>query len=293
MKINLNDIFRNGMSLIKAHMPEILVISGVTGCVAGGVMGCIATTKLNGVMEDHKTRIEKIGKKNVRTYGKTIINLTKLYAPAVIIEGLSVASILTGNKMWKKRNIALAAAYATIDQSFRDYRGRVVEKYGEDVDNELRYGIKKETIEEITVDENGKKKKVKKTIDVIDGMPSAYARYFTRDEAKAAEDSMVYNLTFLKYEMQLANRILVATGKVYLNDIYDRLGIKRSKAGQVVGWVYDPKNPTGDNKIIFDTHTVYRRNPDSPNGFEKVLLIDFNVDGVITDVCLEKGLITE
>lgn len=293
MKINLNGIFRNGMSFIKAHMPEILVISGVTGCVAGGVMGCIATTKLNGVMEDHKTRIEKIGKKNVRAYGKTIINLTKLYAPAVIIEGLSVASILTGNKMWKKRNIALAAAYATIDQSFRDYRGRVVEKYGEDVDNELRYGIKKETIEEITVDENGKKKKVKKTIDVIDGMPSAYARYFTRDEAKAAEDSMVYNLTFLKYEMQLANRILVATGKVYLNDIYDRLGIKRSKAGQVVGWVYDPKNPTGDNKIIFDTHTVYRRNPDSPNGFEKVLLIDFNVDGVITDVCLEKGLITE
>ena len=81
------------------------------------------------------------------------------------------------------------------------------------------------------------------------------------------------------------NEKLLAQGHVYLNEVYDALGIPRSKAGQIVGWVYNPDNPVGDNYIdfgIYQTNRAVAR--DFVNGYEKVILLDFNVDGNILDL---------
>ena len=63
------------------------------------------------------------------------------------------------------------------------------------------------------------------------------------------------------------------------------LGIPRTRAGQIVGWIYDKKNPIGDNYVdfgIYDTNKEANRN--FVNGYERTILLDFNVEGNILEL---------
>lgn len=288
---------------LKKHSPEILIVAGVAGAVTSAVMACKATTKLNDILEESKEQVDKIheamehpenlpeeyteedGKKDLTiVYTQTAVKLLKLYGPSIVLGGLSITAILTSNNIMRKRNIAIAAAYTAVDKSFKDYRGRVVERFGEDLDRELRYNIKKEEVEETIVDEKtGKEKTVKKTIDVANDV-SEFAKFFDDGCTGWTKDPEL-NLAFLLKQQAFANDKLKANGYLYLNEVYDMLGIPRTKAGQIVGWIYDEKNPIGDNYVdfgIFDSNKV--KNRDFVNGYERTILLDFNVDGNILNL---------
>ena len=230
--------------------------------------------------------IEDAKKDLAITYVQTGVKLVKLYAPSVALGVLSITSILASNNILRKRNVALAAAYATVDKSFKEYRNRVIERFGETVDRELKYNIKAKKIEEVVKDEEtGKEKKVKKTIEIGDpNTYSDYARFFD-DGCKGWEKDSEYNLMFLRAQQQYANDLLRSRGHLFLNEVYDMLGIPRTKAGQVVGWVYNKDNPVGDNYVDFGLYDINRevvRN--FVNGYERTILLDFNVDGNIWDL---------
>lgn len=308
MKFDIKSMVATSKLALAKHSPEILVFTGVAGVVTSAVMACKATRKIDPVLEDHRKNAEAVHRKFekhpdehaekrelTRVYVKTGIGFAKLYGPSATLGALSVTGILTGNNILRKRNVALAAAYATIDASFKRYRGRVVERFGEQVDKELRFGAHQEKIEFVETDESGKEKKVKKTVTVVDdSMPSDYARYFAYGDAKAAEPNVDYNEFFLGLQQELANHTLRTNGFLFLNDVYDMLGIDKSIAGQTVGWVYD-KNAEdhGDNYVDFGIQKVYRTKADTLDGHEEVFLLDFNVDGTILDHALNKGLITK
>ncbi len=302
---NLNRKINKMGLLLKKHSPEILAVAGVIGTVASGVLACKATTKISEVLEEPKDTIDKIhklrdgelestepyteedSKKDLTiVYAKAGVQLAKLYAPSVALATLSIGCMLTSNRILKKRNVALAAAYATVEKGFKEYRGRVVEKFGEDVDRELKYNVKAKEIQETVTDENGKKKKVKKTVETIDRSEdhSEYAKFFDSSCAQW-EDDPEYNLTFLKLQQEFANHKLQEKGYLFLNDVYDMLDIPRTKAGQIVGWVYDEKNPVGDNYVDFGIYELYAdANRRFVNGLEPVILLDFNVDGNILEL---------
>lgn len=288
---------------LKKHSPEILIVTGVAGAVTSAVMACKATTKLNDILEESKEQVDKIheaiehpenlpeeyteedGKKDLTiVYTQTAVKLLKLYGPSIVLGGLSITAILTSNNIMRKRNIAIAAAYTAVDKSFKDYRGRVVERFGKDLDRELRYNIKKEEVEETIVDEKtGKEKTVKKTIDVANDV-SEFAKFFDDGCTGWTKDPEL-NLAFLLKQQAFADDKLKANGYLYLNEVYDMLGIPRTKAGQIVGWIYDEKNPIGDNYVdfgIFDSNKV--KNRDFVNGYERTILLDFNVDGNILNL---------
>lgn len=302
-KFDINTIKRAtnkvGVKLQK-HSPEILMVAGIIGAVTSAVMACHETTKLSTILDDSKEKVDSIhfakehpeklteeyteqdSKKDLAiVYTQTGLQVAKLYAPSVTLGVLSIVSILASNNILRKRNVALAAAYSAVEKSFKEYRGRVVERFGENVDKELRYNIKAKEIEETEVDENGKEKTVKKNIDVIDGVTcSPYAKFFDAS-SDYWEKNPEYNLMFLKSQQNYANDLLRTRGHLYLNEVYDMLGIPRTKAGQVVGWVYDENNVDGDNYIDFGIYECNRPNRDFVNGFEPVILLDFNVDGNI------------
>lgn len=286
-----------GFSL-KKHSPEILVVSGVIGAVASTVMACKATLKVNDILEEHKETMDKIyeaptddpqvyseddkKKDTVIVYTQTAVKLVKLYGPAVILGTLSVSSILASNNILRKRNAALAAAYAAIDRSFAEYRNRVVERFGEEVEHQLRYNVKAQEIEETIVDEKGKEKKVKKTVEVADpNAESIYQKYFTRTNPNWENDSDFIE-TFLRMQQNYANDLLRANGHLTLNKVYDMLGFQDTKAGMVVGWVYDLDHPNGDNYVEFNVKKVHLLN--ERGGLEEAYAIDFNVDGNIYDL---------
>ena len=283
------------------HSPEILAGVGVVGVVGSLVMACKATTKLSDILEESKEQLDKIkevaadpayeekysqddAKKDTTiTYVQTAMKVTKLYAPSVILCASSLGCLLASNNILKKRNAALSAAYMTIDKSFKEYRKRVSDRFGEEIEKEIRYNIKAEEVV-TNVDENGNE--VTETVKVMDGTDdpnsySDYARFF--DESCAAwQNDAEYNLTFLKAQQQYANDLLKARGRLFLNEVYRMLGIDETKAGQVVGWVYNPDNPTGDNFVDFGIYNMQRERVRAfVNGYEPNILLDFNVDGVI------------
>lgn len=284
---------------VKKHSPEILVVAGVVGTVASAVMACKATTKLSKVLEEHKKDVDAVhecseneeikadysqedAKKDLTIiYAQTGVKLVKLYAPAIALGALSITSIVASNNILRKRNVALAAAYATVDKSFKEYRNRVVERFGEQVDKELKYDIKAKKFEETVKDpETGKEKKVKSTVNVANA-DSGYARFFD-ETCKGYEKDTQYNLLMLRGQQQYANDLLYARGYVFLNDVYDMLGIDRTKEGQIVGWVYDKNNEVGDNFVDFGILETNRETEDG--SYEPAILLDFNVDGNILDL---------
>lgn len=297
----------------KKHSPEILVVAGVVGVVGSTVMACKATTKVNDILDDTKDQLDKIHEAGKRlengetlmlkdgeeytveqnkkdltiVYAQTALKFAKLYAPSIIIGGLSITAILAGHNITRKRNIALAAAYTAVDKSFKEYRGRVVERFGEALDKELKYGIKSKEVDEVVTNEDGTESVVKKTVDVVDATNpmnvSEYARFFDDGCAGWTKDPE-YNLMFLRDQQRYANDLLKSKGHLFLNEVYDLLGIPRTKAGQIVGWIYDEKHPNGDNFVdfgIYDTNKTANR--DFVNGYERTILLDFNVDGNIWD----------
>ena len=90
---------------------------------------------------------------------------------------------------------------------------------------------------------------------------------------------------FLLRQQNYANDLLKSKGHLFLNEVYDMIGIPRTKAGQVVGWIYDEKNPVGDNFVDFGIIDIHKeRNRAFMNGYEKNVLLDFNVDGNILNL---------
>ena len=301
---NVTRNFNKASLKLKKYSPEILVVAGVVGTVASAVMACKATTKVGQIMDKAKKDIKLIhdsvehpenlpeeytvedSKKDLAVvYAHTGLDLIKLYGPSVALGALSIASILTSNNILRKRNVAIAAAYTVVDSGFKEYRGRVIERFGEELDKELKLNIKAKEFEETVVDGKGKEKTVKKTVNVAEPNEySDYARCFDDGCAGWDKDSE-YNLMFLRHQQNHANELLRSNGYLFLNDVYDMLGIPRTRAGQVVGWIYDEKNPIGDNYVDFGIYDITReKNRDFVNGYERSIWLDFNVDGNILDL---------
>ena len=292
---SVNGVASKAVMKLKKHSPEILVVAGIAGTVVSAVLACKATTKVAEILDKTKGTLDTIhegmetgaingqeyttedGKKDtVVVYAQTGMKLAKLYAPAIILGTLSITSILASNNILRKRNVALGAAYAAIDKSFKEYRGRVIERFGEQVDTELKYGIKAKNFEEIEVDpENGKEKKVKKTVMVADpNLQSDYAVYFD-SKSRNYETNPDYNRMFLKAQQAFANDKLQTRGHLFLNEVLDDLDLPRTPAGQIVGWTKDGP----DGYVNFRIVEVERETEDGRH--EPALLLDFNVEGNI------------
>ena len=293
---------RTGLKL-KKHSPEILMTVGVIGVVASGVMACKAPLKVQDVVDDAKQKIDMIhevsndpemsdkysaedGKKDLAiVYTQTAVKFIKLYGPSVAIGVASLGCMIGSNRILNKRNVALAAAYTAVDKSFKEYRDRVINRFGKQLDKELKYGIKAQEIEEVSVDEKGKEIVKKNTVEVMD--PNCYIQYsIVFDDGNAGWDpDPELTKYFLIQQQNWANERLKARGHLFLNEVYDMLGVKRTKAGAQVGWIYDEKNNTGDNFVDFGIFDINKPKAcDFVNGLEKVIILDFNVDGVILDL---------
>lgn len=276
-----------GLLQISKHSPELLVGAGVVGAIGAAVLAARATLKLESKVDEAQLAIEDVknnpdiyenqGRALARVYTRNALKITKLYLPAGALMGLSVFAILSAHGIMRRRNVALMAAYNMLDNTFRNYRERVGEEFGAEKELELFTQHTGETAK----DENGKDL----PIDHITASDiSPYARFFDKLNPHW-KPTAIYNMAFLKAQEQYMNDMLYARGHVLLNDVYDALGIDRTSAGAIVGWVL---NGDGDQKVDFgivdfansDLGETRRR---FVNGEEHSILLDFNVDGLIYD----------
>ena len=278
----------------KKYAPEILTGVGIVAVVAGAVMAAKSTLELEAELvysqdlrEKTKALREERSEEEYSTetytkdiaisYVRTAQAVTRVYGPAVAVELTGVVCLLAAHGIMRKRNASLAMAYSAVHEAFRAYRARVIEEFGPEKDFDYKNGIREEVVEE--TDDKGKIKKVKKLVQDPNKY-SGYAKFF--DETNPNwERNAETNLFFLRCQQNWANDKLHAKGHLFLNEVYDALGIDRTGAGAVVGWMISKE---GDNFVDFGIFDEERpRVRAFVNGLEKSVLLDFNVDGVIYD----------
>lgn len=242
------------------HSPELFLIGGIGLGIAAAVTACVASMKVSDVLDESKEKVDAIHERaevhdtpknevNAQLTGaylQTGMAFVKLYGPSVMLGTLSVTCILVSNNILRKRNVALGAAYAAVDKGFKEYRSRVVSRFGEEVDKELRYNMTTKKEETVEIDpETGKEKKVKKEVKVIDPKAiSDYADVFYKYQEDENGNSLPnpyweanndYNLMFLRAQEKYANDLLRSKKRVFLNDVRKAIGLPETKAGQMVG----------------------------------------------------------
>ena len=301
---------------VQKHLPEILATVGVIGVGTTVVMACKATTKLNPILEETKHNIDLVhagvekghvmtkdpetkelvpveyteedGKKDLTVYyTQGTLKVIKLYAPSVAVGLFSVGCLLGSNHILRKRNVALAAAYTAVDKGFKEYRGRVRERLGEAMDRELLFNVKAKEIEaEVVNPETGEVTTEKVVVDMPDpNLLTPYTFVFSKETSSHWERDPEINKFYLAQQQNYANDKLRTRGHVYLNEVLDMLGLDRCKMGNIVGWIYDEKNGTGDNYIDFGIMDL--RNPDNcrfVGGQQNSVWLNFNVDGNILEL---------
>lgn len=291
---------------LKQSQPTILFVGGVVGAVGSTVLACRSTLKLEGVLEDIQDDLDlarnmpenleelkndpetaerykdkeytvEDSKKDIAViYVKGAVKVGKLYAPAIGLGVVSIALLTKSHMMLTHRNTALTAAYVALDKGFTAYRENVIEKYGEDVDREMRFP--REKVKEPNP-ETGREHTVEKVKPFVPG-GSIYARFF--DESCAPfQPEPEYNLAFLMNQQNYMNDRLRMRKHLFLNEVYDALGMERSKAGAVVGWTLGQNSDNYVDFGIFDGENGMTRA--FVNGHEGAILLDFNVDGVIIE----------
>lgn len=286
----------------RKYSPEILLVLGIAGAVTGTILACVATTKLPEVrakkedaLDDMHAKldtdpdditetnnIQEIKKQTTAIYLRTGVRYASLYAPAVIVSGISLSCLVVSNIILRRRLIGATAAYAAISASFKEYRGRVADRYGDEVEKEIRYNIKQEELTTTTVDAKGKEKTKVEKIKVMDpNKLGDYARMWDDGNPGWTKDPQT-NLAFLKCQQAAATKRLEMQGYLFLNDVYEMLGFPKIQDGQVAGWIYDKENPIGDNFVDFGIYDVTRPSVhDFVNGYERSIVLDFNIDGKI------------
>lgn len=287
---------------VRKHSPVILFAAGTVGMVATVVLACRATLKMHDILDDHDKEIEaakkihdsldkysddESNKDIVRINIGTAVAIGKAYAPAVGFGLLSIGLLTGSHIVLNRRYVGITAAYAAMHKGFDEYRKRVVEQYGEEADQQLRYGVElKEIVEE---GPNGPEIKVIKRA-AVGPQGSIYAKWFDVGSRNFQREPQ-YNVYFLAAQQKFLNEKLQAQGHLFLNEVYDALDLPRTPAGSQVGWLKDAHlkmgkdgKPMGDGVLKFADDVLYGDSQQARefyNGLNKAILLDFNVDGPI------------
>jgi hypothetical protein len=283
-------------AVVQKYSPQILTVVGVAGVVTAGVFVAKATLHLEEVVDRTTEGLDDIAAKKERfaeaevadaysnidekrdiakVYLRTAKDLGKLYGLPVALGVVSISCIIGGQGIQYKRTMASVAAYKTLEETFIRYRERVVADLGVDKDEEYRRGF---TVSEVT-NEAGE------TTLKIDGdvLTNDYLVAFDQSNHNWKTTSPEYNLMFVKSNETFANQLLNSRGHVFLNDVYDSLGMPRTRQGSVVGWVLSSE---GDNFIdfrILDHQSKGARTFGTDEELGDCILLDFNVDGIVWD----------
>lgn len=292
IKTGITSNFGRQVLTAQKHSPVILLGIGITGFVGTVVLAASATLKMDEVLKDHEEKVqqghdalalgtdnytEKDRKKDLTTlYIQTGLKVTKLYAPAVLLGAVSICAMTGSYSILNRRNVGLTAAYTAVMEGFKEYRERVVQDLGVEKDAEYRHGLIDRQIA-VDTDEGPVAKTMKGTDASKTG--SIYAKIFDESNPNWKKEPG-YNQLFLQAQQNYVNNLLKHRGHVFLNEVYEALGMDHTKAGAVVGWV----KGNGDDCIDFGVFNNVFLGREFVNGNEKSIWLDFNVDGVVYDL---------
>lgn len=296
--MSITTAFYTGVARISKHAPTILSVTASAGVIATGYLAWKAGTRFEDVEgRDWDRRKEclrnadiipdedvpKIERKNRILF---ILDTVRTVAPAAIVGAATIMMIYFSNSISKKRLAAMGAAYATLQTAFDGYKRTMVEALGkESVEKILKPKLPNvgKSAEEILSSDN-KSDAAYVSDAVVNSLKafSPYARIIAEESSTCWDPNEDYTSQNLAAVQLWANRRLERKGHLFLNEVFDQLGLSRTREGAVVGWL---KNGEGDNYVSFGDFdaSIYRVPSDDYTRVDSNFIVDFNVDGVIWD----------
>lgn len=296
--MSITTAFYTGVARISKHAPTILSVTASAGVIATGYLAWKAGTRFEDVEgRDWDRRKEclrnadtipdedvpKIERKNRILF---ILDTVRTVAPAAIVGAATITMIYFSNSISKKRLAAMGAAYATLQTAFDGYKRTMVEALGkESVDKILKPKLPNvgKSAEEILSSDN-KSDAANVSDAVVNSLKalSPYARIIAEESSTCWDPNEDYTSQNLAAVQLWANRRLERKGHLFLNEVFDQLGLSRTREGAVVGWL---KNGEGDGYVSFGDFdaSIYRVMSDDYTRVDSNFIVDFNVDGVIWD----------
>lgn len=303
----LAPVAKRASQILKCKAPTILVATGITSGVTAAVMAvkrtplvqaakadCAKWLKVaddcleKGTITDYATGEEIAYTPDIHKVdctgilGQKYLETLKAYAPSVVLGVFSITCILAGHHIMMMRNAALTAAVSSVAEAFRKYRNNVRAEYGDEVDYNMRHGLvcSKEKVKEIDP-ETGKLKSTTKTVvkqrDGDAPWRSDYARCFAEGCRNFTRDPSANQVTVKAWE-EWCNQRLRTNGYLFLNEVYNLMGLDGTLAGSEMGWIYvnEGDNEYGDNYVDFG----FRSDSRFMNCEEAAVWLDFNVDDI-------------
>ena len=89
------------------------------------------------------------------TKKEAFIAAWKCYIPAVAFGASTIACIMGANALNRRQQAALTSAYALVQSSYKEYKGKLKELYGEEAHNAIIDSIAKEKCKDISISANG------------------------------------------------------------------------------------------------------------------------------------------
>jgi len=195
---------------LKRNSSTVLTCVGAAGVIATSVLAVKATPKARMLIDE----AEDV-KGEPLTKLETVKVAGPAYIPTVITGTATIACIFGANILNKRSQAALTSAYALLDNSYKEYKKKVEELYGEEASAKVREEIAKDAFEEHPIKASNDKQ-------LFYDMYSD--RYFESTMQKVLEAQ--YSL----------NRSFTTKDYAYLNEFYDYLEIDTIPSGYKLGW---------------------------------------------------------
>ena len=274
---------------IRKNSPTIMFASGIVLVVGGTILACKATKHIDEVIAETHEELDKVDlhvKPQKIDYAKVYMNcgwkFVKLYGPSVAVEIAGIVCLVGGFGKLNKRYLGTTAAYGALQEAYKKYQNNVKAAVGEEVEKNIRLGLTEKN--DIPVEETADDGEVlitpTKGVVVNPALNASPYCVFFDESSKEWTKNSEYNKMVLFAKQQVANEMFNAQGHLFLNEVYDMIGVPRTQAGAVVGWI----KGAGDDYVDFGIVNGFSEKArDFVNGYERSILLDFNVDGVIYD----------
>lgn len=229
MKSNklLSNALDNTVLYLKNHSATVLTCVGAVGVVVTSVLTAKATIKATEIVNEAECERKRNLSKS------EIVKLTATtYIPPVLVGASTIACIFGANVFNRNQQAALMSAYALVDNSFKEYKNKLKELYGEETHNSIINSIMVEKAEEVYPYAQG----FASSSSLIPDGYSGKVKLFYEPLSKRFFESTMEQVMNAEYHF---NRNFVLRGLAILNELYEFLGLEATDYGEIMGWAIE------------------------------------------------------
>lgn len=208
---------------LKKNSATILTVAAAAGVITTSILSAKAAIKASRVLA-HKE--EEKGEK--LTLEETISAVWTIYIPSIVAGGSTIACVFGANILNQRQQASLASAYALIDSSYKEYKAKLKELYGEEAHNNIVDAIASEKCGEVHISAGGLTSAYTQEIE-----SDAEPRLFYDEYSGRYFETTIEKVLLAEYHL---NRNYILRGFARLNEFYEFLGLEPTDYDENIGW---------------------------------------------------------